>query len=96
MKKGAAPFGRERGAADAAGGGGSAAIFNKALKPALSGGGKTIQPRLQRVGNAPLLPTASPPVGGDLLYVYPCANLSCSLHSGAKICPSGVASEHDS
>ena len=45
------------------GGGGSAAIFNKALKPALSGGGKTIQPRLRRVGNAPLLPTASPPVG---------------------------------
>ncbi len=53
-------------------------------------GGKTIQPRLRRVGNAPLSPLrGTSPGGGSLLYVFPCANLSCSLHSGAKICPSG-------
>ena len=29
------------------------------------------------------------PGGGSLLSAYPCANLSRSLHSAAKICPSG-------
>ena len=30
-----------------------------------------------------------PPVGGTLLYASLCANLSCSLHSAARISPSG-------
>ncbi len=36
------------------------------------------------------------PGGGGLLYAFPCANLSRSLHSGAKTSPSGVAKELDS
>ena len=52
---------------------------------------ETVQPGLWPVGNAPLLvltPHLSPG-GGTLLYASLCANLSCSLHSAARISPSG-------
>ena len=55
---------------------------------------KTIQPRLRRAGNAPLLPTAPPPEGevySPLSFVF----ISTSRHSVAKTSPSGVAKELD-
>ena len=35
------------------------------------------------------------PSGGGLLYAFPCANLSCSVYSGARTSPAGVAKELD-
>jgi len=56
-----------------------ALLMDKTFKTALTGEGKTIQPRLWRVGNAPLLPTAPPPEGKVLAAL--CLELLVSLEA---------------